>query len=246
MLPIYHEFMVIATPHYQTTYRALQPAVMVGGIRLHAVSSHRNLGVVMDSTMDMHGQIQSVKCAMFHHLRTVGNIRRLLDRDTCVNAVLSLVMSRVDYGDSLLVGQSAAALRGPQQAQNYAALLVMCLRQCDHVTPALQTLHWLPIHAPASLLQTDVPPSQNPIHQWCTSVHDVHGQPICTPGGAPGSASATMRLAVPRTRLACADRCVSVSAPPLWNVLPPHLHHCSILRTFKTNLKTHVFRQHLS
>ena len=46
------------------------------------------------------------------------------------------------------------------------------------------------------------------------------------------------------TRLACAERCFSVSAPTLWNALPPHLQHCSTLRTFKTNLKTHLFRQH--
>ena len=82
---------------HASTYRALQPAVSVGGIRVHAVSSLRNLGVIMDSTMDIHGQIQSVKCAMFHHLRTISNIRRYLDRDTCVKAVLPLVMSRVDY-----------------------------------------------------------------------------------------------------------------------------------------------------
>ena len=63
-----------------------------------------------------------------------------------------------------------------------------------------------------------------------------------TPGRALRSASAIMRLAVPRTRLACADRCFSVSAPALWNALPPHPHHCSTLRTFKTNLKTHLFR----
>ena len=48
--------MVITTPHYQITYRALQPAVSVGGIRVHTVSSLRNLGVIMDSTMDMHHQ----------------------------------------------------------------------------------------------------------------------------------------------------------------------------------------------
>ena len=132
--------------HYQITYRALQPAVSVGGVRVHAVSSLRNLGVIMDSTMDMHSQIQSVKCAMFHHLRTISNIRRFLHRDTCVKAVLSLVMSRVDYCNSLLVGQSAAALRGLQLAQNYAARLVMGVRRRDHVTPTLQALHWLPIH----------------------------------------------------------------------------------------------------
>ena len=31
-----------------------------------------------------------------------------------------------------------------------------------------------------------------------------------------------------------------------WYALPPHLHHCSTLRTFKTNLKTHLFQQHFS
>ena len=96
------EFTVITTPHYETTYRALQPAVSFGGIRVHAVSSLRNLGVIMDPTIGRHGQIQSVKCAMFHHLCTINDIRRYLDRDTCVKTVLSLVMSRVDYGNSLL------------------------------------------------------------------------------------------------------------------------------------------------
>ena len=67
-----------------------------------------------------------------------------------------------------------------------------------------------------------------------------------TPGRALRSASATMRLSVPRTRLDCADRCFSVSAPAFWNALPPHLHHCSTLQTFKTNLKTHLLRQHFS
>jgi len=140
------EFMVITTPHYQTTYQALRPAVCVGGVSVHAVSSLRNLGVTMDSTMSMHAQIQSVKNIMFHHLRTISSIRRFLDKDTCVKAVLSLVMSRVDYCNSLLVGQSVAALRGLQLAQNYAARLVMGLRRRDHVTPALRALHWLPIH----------------------------------------------------------------------------------------------------
>ena len=140
------EFMVIITAHYQTTYGVLQLAVCIGGISVHAVPSLHNLGVIVDSTTDMHGQIQSVKCAMFYYLRTISNIRRFLDRDTCTKALLFLVMSRVDYCNSLLVGQSAAALWGLQLAQNYATHLVMGLRQHDLVTPALEALHWLPIH----------------------------------------------------------------------------------------------------
>ena len=176
------EFMVITTPHYQTTYWALQPAVSIGGIRVHAVSSFHNLGVIMDSTIDMHGQIQSVKCAMFHHLCTISNIRHYLDRDTCVKAVLSLVMSRVDYCNSLLVGQSATALRGLQLAQNYAAHLVMGLCWCDHVTPALQALHWLPIHQRVCY-QLMCLLHKTLYHRWRTSLHELHGQPVCTRQG---------------------------------------------------------------
>ena len=166
---------------------------------VHAVSFLRNLGVIMDFTMDMHSQIQSVKCAMFHHLRTISNIRRFLVRDTCVKAVLSSVMSRVDYCNCLLVGQSAAALRGLQLAQKYAARLVMGLPRCDHVNSSIGGAT-LAANSPASLLQTDVPPSQDPVHRWRTSLHELLGQP--TPGRALRSATAAMRLTVPRTQTA--------------------------------------------
>ena len=52
-------------------------------------------------------------------------------------------MSRVDYCNSLLVDQSAVALRGLHLAQNYAARLVMGLPRRNHVTLALEVLHWL-------------------------------------------------------------------------------------------------------
>ena len=201
------EFMVITIPHYQTTYWALQTAVSVGGIRVQAVSSLCYLGFVMDSTMDMHGQIQSVKCTMFHHLWTISNIRHFLDRDTCVKAVLSLVMSRVDYCNSLLVGQSAATLHGLQLAQNYAACLVMGLRQCDHVTPALQVLHWLPIHQRVCyklmcLLHKTLYTDDTPVYMSSMISQYMLGRAL-------RSANATMRLAVLRTCLARADRCFS-------------------------------------
>ena len=237
------EFMVITTPHYQTTYRALQPAVSVGGIRVHAVSSLRNLGVIMDSTMDMHGQIQSVKCAMFHHLRTISNIRRYLDRDTCVKAVLSLVMCRVDYCNSLLVGQSAAAPRGlpagPELRRppgDGSAPTWPC-----HSSTASAALAADP---PTSLLQTDVPPSQDPVHLWLTSLHELHGQPVYARQGtalcqchyAPGCTShpsGFVQTAASRCRLQLSGmRCLPTSITGQRSGL------------LKTNLKTHLFRQH--
>ena len=156
-------------------------------------------------------------------------------------AVLSLVMSRVDYCNSLLVGQSAAALRGLQLAQNYAARLVIGLRRRDHVTPALQALHWLPIHQRVCyklmcLLHKTLYTDDAPVYM--SSMVSQY-----TPGRALRSASATMRpgcnshpsglcrTAASRCRLLLSGRrCLLTSI--------------SVQRsgTLKTNLKTHLFR----
>ena len=55
-------------------------------------------------------------------------------------------MSRLDYCNVPLIGKSAAALRGLQVAQNYAARVIAGLGIRDHITAALRELHFLPVH----------------------------------------------------------------------------------------------------
>jgi len=57
--------------------------------------------------------------------------------------VLSLVHSRHDYGNFVLVGLPVYLQRRLQSLLNAAARLVFRLRRYDHVTDALATLHWL-------------------------------------------------------------------------------------------------------
>ena len=46
----------------------------------------------------------------------------------------------------------------------------------------------------------------------------------------------------PHVKTRYGDRAFSVAAPKLWNTLPPKIQHASSLQTFKTMLKTHVFK----
>ena len=49
-------------------------------------------------------------------------------------------------------------------------------------------------------------------------------------------------LKVPATQLASmGDRAFSVRAPKLWNALPEALRHITLLSSFKSQLKTHLF-----
>jgi len=57
--------------------------------------------------------------------------------------VVSLIHSRLDYSNFILVGLPAYLLRHLQSVLNAAARLVFRLRRYDPITDALATIHWL-------------------------------------------------------------------------------------------------------
>jgi len=59
-----------------------------------------------------------------------------------VNAFISC---RLDYCNALLYGIADGQLQRLQSVQNAAARLVTGTRRTDHITPVLQSLHWLPV-----------------------------------------------------------------------------------------------------
>ena len=66
----------------------------------------RNLGVMFDTGMTMSAQVASVLKSANYHLVNIGRARRLLTKDATKMAIHSLVTSRLDYCNSLLIGIS--------------------------------------------------------------------------------------------------------------------------------------------
>ena len=52
---------------------------------------------------------------------------------------------KMDMMDSPLYGVSENLLRKVQSVQNAAARLLTSTCRCDHITPLLRQLHWLPV-----------------------------------------------------------------------------------------------------
>jgi len=77
-------------------------------------------------------------------LRRLRQIRNCVSRDVMAQLVMSLVISRLDYCNSMFSGLPASSLAPLQRVQNAAARLVHNLDQQSHITSALQQLHWLP------------------------------------------------------------------------------------------------------
>ena len=105
----------------------------------------RDIGIAMDDTMNMDRHVRHTCRLAYHHLRSIATVRNSLTTTTCKTLVLSLVISRLDFGNTTLYGISETLLHGLQVVQNSAARLIMRVRQREHITPILFALHWLPV-----------------------------------------------------------------------------------------------------
>lgn len=58
---------------------------------------------------------------------------------------LSIVSSRLDYCNALLIGILSKCLRKLQYIQNSAARILMRVHKHNHITPIHESLYWLPV-----------------------------------------------------------------------------------------------------
>ena len=77
----------------------------------------------------------------------IRGIRPFLTTYSTQLLVQALVLSRLDYCNSLLAGLPASAIRPLQLIQNAAAGLIFNAPKYTHTTRLLTDLHWLPVIA---------------------------------------------------------------------------------------------------
>ena len=65
--------------------------------------------------------------------------------DATKTIVCSLVLSRLDYCNSILSGSPKCLIQKLQRVQNTAARIKLRMSRTEHNTPLLRMLHWLPI-----------------------------------------------------------------------------------------------------
>ena len=175
----------------------------------------------------------------FLSLRRIGCIRTYLSEKATSCLVNSIILSRLDFCNSILTGITADQLNRLQLIQNCAARLVLKKRKRDHVTPLLIELHWLPIESRIQfkLAVFAFKHFEKSLPQYLSSV-------LCTyqPSRSLRS-SAEKLLKIPRVNLKTAgERSFHFAASAVWNSLPNSIRSISTLPVFKRHLKTHLFR----
>ncbi|KAK3508056.1 hypothetical protein QTP70_011852 [Hemibagrus guttatus] len=107
----------------------------------------RNLGVTMDNQLSFSSHVTNVTRSCRFLLYNSRRIRPFLSTQATQVLVQSLVISRLDYCNSLLAGLPLNAIRPLPMIQNAAARLVFNLPKFFHTTPLLCSLHWLLVAA---------------------------------------------------------------------------------------------------
>ena len=113
------------------------------GISIRFVSKAKNLGIYMDSKLNLTNQVVELKKKSFRTIRNINKIRFLLSRDQLKVVVNSLVISCLDYCNSLYFGISEKLLYQLQLIQNACAKTVTGKYKHDHLENDLHELHWL-------------------------------------------------------------------------------------------------------
>ncbi len=207
--------------------------ISVGNVNIKPCNKVRNLGVIFDSNMTMEEHVNKVCKTSYFYIRLLGKLRKFLDKDTAAMLTHAFVTSRLDYCNSLLHGISKSLITRLQHVFNSAARIVSKTKICNHITPVLKSLHWLPVLQRCAFKTA------------LLTFKAIHGQ---TPSylselikyRCPSRDLRSLNdilLDVPRSKSSIGSRAFVVSAPSLWNSLPYDIRSTSSLLSFKSKLR---------
>ena len=97
----------------------------------------KNLGVMFDDSMSMRSAVSSLCKSMYFQIRKIGNVRQYLTENVTKQLISSLVLSKMDYCNSLYAGLPDEIIGRIQKVQNNAARVIFKKRKRDHVTPLM-------------------------------------------------------------------------------------------------------------
>ena len=106
-------------------------------MKVSAVCNVRNLGTWFNNHLSIKTAINKTCQSGLYHLHNMGRIKRFLSSEDGKSIVQAIVMSRIDYCNSLLYGVAATNLSKLQRVQNAAVRLVCSLPRHEHVTSSL-------------------------------------------------------------------------------------------------------------
>ena len=193
----------------------------------------------------MKERVAKIAAACFCHIRRMRQVRRRIGREVTQQLVLALIMSRLNYCNSVLAALPTSTLKHPECS--CPTRLVFCLSRSNHNMPTLIQLHWLLV-------------SYRIKFKLCCLVHAIHYG--CSPAyltetvqsvgasrlrcGLRSSSTSSMDYSLPQLHTKFDEQAFSHAGSATWNSLPDHIRTVADPVSFRILLKSHYFSQLLT
>lgn len=211
------------------------PPLHLDGVELLSTARPlRWLGVELDPTLTMQSFVTGICRAAYAQLRMIRHVRPSLDRELALLLCNSLVLSRVDYCNSLLIAVTEDTCNKVQRVLKLAARTVFQCGRSQRTAPLLHDLQWLPARKRFELKILRL------VH---LSLYGLTPTYLTTTVRVPprhlrrsDSDIVVLETVVVRRRVG--DGAWEVAAPAVWNALPENLR---CMKTFSwTALESHL------
>ena len=222
--------------------KSLRNPITINKIKIDSIdilnaSSIRNVGDILDSVLSSEASVNSICKSTWFNLFNISRSRGSLKTDSTKILIPDYVISKIDYCNRLLYGIPNKLLNRIQRSQNNAARVVLGLHKFSHITPALATLHWLPVNRRVdfkiALLVYKATNGQAPYN-----IADLL-QPYDPPRKL---CWADKLLSQPPCPLKSnGDRAFCCAAPVVWNNIHHSVKTAVTVDNFKVKLKTHFY-----
>ena len=230
------EFIMIGTR--QQLARAGNVLIQIGNGMIHPTNAVRNLGFFYDKNMKNTTHVNRVTSTVYIVMKKISKIRHFLDKNTTKILMQALVLSKIDYCNSLLLCTPKYNLDKLQHMQNIACRIIHTTGKYDSITPLLMDLHWLKVkeriwYKVAVMVHTCVY-GDAPEYLKCLVIR-THNCSL--------RSSRSSLLPITRSQTSIAHNSSFASmGPRIWNDLPIKLREETDINIFKCLLKTYLFR----
>ena len=230
------EFLIITSAHNEQFINV--DHLPVDGISVTRSASARILGVMVDSSLTMDAHIANVTRVCYFYLRWIRDVRPRISETATKSLIHNLVISRLDYCNSLLINLPKKQIQRLQRILNFAARIVR--KSPDESTrDKLVALHWLPVEQRIVFKVALI------VHKSLNSLSPSYITDLILPY-APTRSLRSMNqrlLTEHKTNLKYGERAFQNAAPKTWNGLPANIRNENNLPAFKKLLKTYLFNK---
>jgi len=198
----------------------------------------RNLGVTLESDLSFSSHVKAITKSAYYHLKNIARIRCFVSRQDLEKLVHAFITSRVDYCNGLLTGLPKKTIRQLQLIQNAAARILSRTRKYEHITPVLRSLHWLPVRFRIDFKVLLL------VYKSFNGLGPQYIADMLTeykPNRSLRSLG-SYQLEIPRVHSKHGESAFSYYASRSWNQLPEEIRCAPTVVTFKSRLKTLLFR----